>query len=216
MIFEPFKVEIVLGTPTVINNEAPMLDSIIAWCNVMANNGDLDAQNNLPLEKKKLTGKSYWAASRFFYKWMPSSETHLSKRIDYKAMERFSSTKLFINPSSGVNKTYHEKIMPLHIEKAVAFGVGDVTEIDEMLSRLTHFGSMRRSGYGRIIDSKAIPFEHDWSQSVDGLLTRPVPVASGEKSDAIAGFKPPYWDKTQWAPVQLPEAKIPGKIFDIL
>lgn len=204
---EPFKVEITLATPMLAS--APiMLDSILAWCAVQEAGGDWAAGDSLPLEKREANGHSYWAASRFWYHWTPAYQTHMSKRIPHSALERYSDSNVQLQPGSGINKTYHDILSPIHVEKAIAFGVGDVDEVDYLLRRILHFGKNVRAGYGRVKNIVAEPFEHDWSEEIDGSLMRNIP-ASIETAHGMGAFRAPYWDKTKWDSVMFASTKMP-------
>lgn len=207
---EPFKVTLNISTPMLASGPI-MLDSILAWCAVKEANNDWEAGDSLPLKSRENAGKKYWAASRFFYHWTPAHQTHMAKRIPLQRLERFSSATKVINPGGGINKAYHEMLQPMHVHKAIAFGVGDVDEIDYLLRRITHFGKNVRSGYGRVTSAVADPFDHDWSENIDGILVRNIP-ENIENADGMGAYKAPYWNKEEWIPVRFSKQKMPESV----
>jgi len=99
------------------------------------------------------------------------------------------------------------------VSKLVAFGVGDIDEVDYLLRRLTHFGKNVRAGYGRVSLVDVEPFEQDWSENIDGQLVRNIP---SEKADGMGACRAPYWDKTKWVPIEFATTDTPKGVLNIL
>lgn len=211
---EPFKVTLRLATPMVASGQM-MLDSVLAWCAVQEAGGDWSAAESLPLGSREAEGRSYWLASRFFYFWTPAQCSILAKRIPYSGVERFTGSKIKLYPGSGQYKAFCKVLRPIHVEKAVAYGVGDIDEVDYLLRRLTHFGKLVRSGYGRVKSVEVEPFGHDWSVRIGGQLVRNVP-APMSQAHGMGPYRPPYWDKAGWVPVHFASPRIPDQVKEEL
>jgi len=210
----PFIVELDIVTPVQIR-EHMMLDGLLAYCKRTAGSTVEDALNNLPLEKRTKDGSDYWAASRFFYRHIPAKPGKQRKHTPFDELRQHTKRKGCVSAAKGVDKSYLNKLHLSHITKAIAFGVGDVDEVDCLLQQVSHFGGLGRVGYGKVISAQADDFDYDYSEAVDGMVVRPLPCLESD-ADAVAGTHPPYWDKSSWRASKLPACQNPKAITEIL
>lgn len=211
----PFIVELDIVTPVMIR-EHMMLDGLLAYCKKETGSSVEEALNELPLKKRLSSeGKPYWAASRFFYRHTPAMTGKQLKHTPFEELRDHTDGKRQVQTSKGPDKSYLNKLHGSHITKAIAFGVGDVDEVDYLLQKVTHFGGMGRVGFGKVVQAQADDFEFDYSEYIDDQLVRPVPAAMA-MADVVAGALPPYWDKTSWQPIKLPVAQNPSSVENIL
>lgn len=211
----PFIVELDIVTPVIIR-EHMMFDGLLAYCKKETGSSIEEALNELPLEQRfSNEGKPYWAASRFFYKHTPAMTGLQRKHTPFEELRDHTDGKRQVSSMKGPDKSYINRLHGSHITKAIAFGVGDIDEVDYLLQKVTHFGGMGRVGFGKVVQAKADDFEFDYSEYIDGALVRPIPTTMAD-ADVVAGALPPYWNKTGWQPIKLPVAQNPKAVENIL
>jgi hypothetical protein len=110
--------------------------------------------------------------------------------------------------SAGRWKEYRVPVHAHQVDRLHAFAIGNASEIDRLLSAVTHIGKKGGMGYGRVARWSVTPVEFTLA---DVMAARPVPVAyyAGKQPvGAIAlnrGWTPPYWYSPWWADCMVPE-----------
>jgi CRISPR type IV-associated protein Csf3 len=211
---EPFKVTFLLASPIVAPEWPIHLDALLAWAAVdraRSRGASLEAsiafQEVLPLERHEEGGEWVWKASvlRFTPK-APGTLLTWTRRTDiYGILEAKQSGVLDlgrkdkINLQTGHDRNYDERFMVQWMADATAWGVGDITETRELLSRLHGLGSIRRNGWGEIKS-----FSVERSDTCPWHM-RALPRASVLRSDghfeSLGNLRPPYWRRENFLPV---------------
>lgn len=186
-----FRVILKTNMPCLIETP-PMLDSILAWCAVQEAKGDFSAGESLPLVEREKDGCKYWAASRFFWNYKPASDMILRKSTQQNRLAKYSDAKGRVNEASGPLKTFFNKLKTEWIPVAVAYGEGDIDEVDYLLTKhLSHFGKGSRNGMGRVCSIEVEEIKVDNTEIIDGIQVRNLPDANG----VLVPLRPPYWKK---------------------
>lgn len=210
----PFKVTIRFRSPVVIESEYPIhLDALIAWAVVkdleLAGHdspwaaGD-DLSSCLACAENE-EGK-VWKASRLMF--TPNRERVMINMIRKSDPETFLSDQTAgyfehgrkisgIDTRSGQYRAYQMLVPYQWMDKAEAWGVGDLDEVRSHLSQLSNIGKMGRNGFGLIesVEVKADPEAEDkWRLRV---LPPGLEGAVGvEYAPAFHCLQAPYWRKT--------------------
>lgn len=106
-------------------------------------------------------GKPLWAASLLF----PVTDITIGKEYThrrYPSHRADLSKKPSANTSAGQYKEYRKPIRTVQADEWVAYAIGDIGVIQELLSKISYVGSRRAAGYGRV---------QEWSVSVDDSVT---------------------------------------------
>lgn len=219
---QPFKVTFRFQSPVVTDSEYPIhLDALIAWAvsdEAEAAGSDTawaDADDlAFALDSEQNENGRVWKASRLIF--TPKTERVLMNMIrksnPEKIMEDYDAGR-FTNPrqvnsidsNSGQYRAYQMFIAHQWMEKAEAWGVGDIDAVKDLLSRLRSVGKMGRNGFGLISSIEVEPCEEadvQWRLRVlpDGMAGVPgVAYAPGYHC-----LRAPYWRKTSQVLAQEP------------
>lgn len=219
---EPFKVTFTFHTPVFIDSEHPLhLDSLIAYA-VMREAQSMDAGDawkaaeDLSHCLSRTDGEDFvWKASQLCF--TPKSGIlfeNVTRKSDpdryfndlgvHWVGHRAKDTnpigvaeKTFrINTRSGQHRGYQWLSASQWMERAEAWGFGDIGAVEYYLGTLSHVGKLGRNGYGRI---KSIAVEH--SDDADRWRLRVLPSNVGglkntQYEPVIACLRAPYWRKT--------------------
>jgi len=207
MSMQNVKVVLELSTPAVVR-EPIMLDGLLAYCLCEQGMSLDEALEAMPLKTNNLCGHRFFSASRFIYRHVPAIPAIQTKRTPIQGLVEYSNGTRMVDAGRGSAKSFFNPIAMHHIHYAVAYCVGDLASIHELVQGITSFGGMRHSGYGKVISAKAVACEHDYSTYINDCLVRPIPAEIGD-ADVVAGIAPPYWDRATWIPVLMPDQKNP-------
>lgn len=219
---QPFKVTIRFQSPLVTDSEYPThLDALIAWA--VADEAEAsgsatawtDADDlSFALDSEENDNGKVWKASRLLF--TPQTERVLMNMIrkskpemimeDYDA-GYFTHPRQVnsINTNSGQYRAYQLLIAHQWMEKAEAWGVGDIDVVKDLLFRLSNVGKMGRNGFGLISSIEVIPCaeaEVQWRlrvlpQGMDGVPG----VAYAPGFHCLVA---PYWRKSNQVVAQEP------------
>lgn len=164
---DPFKVTFRFISPVVTDSEYPIhLDALIAWAAVneaeAAGSDDAWAEGDdlsFALDSAENEHGRVWKTSRLIF--TPLTErvqmNMIRKSDPEKTMEDYDAghfkhprTVNSINTNSGQYRAYQMFIAHQWIEKAEAWGVGDIEVVKILLSRLRNVGKKGSNGFGRI------------------------------------------------------------------
>lgn len=214
----PFRVEWTLMTPLVAPQLDIHLDDLLAWGAVdeMQEQKDpeaLTAKDELPLDRFNTEMDWVWKASRLTIE--PASELMMIPWIRRTDVAQFAADKdkVFsaridiINMGSGQLKAFADCFQAQWVKKIVAYGVGDIERVQELLNRMTHLGKWRRNGWGKIGScvvtedpmaltlwaNRVVPFD-----APDDLLPNAV------METVTHSLHPPYWDRSNMVKAKEP------------
>lgn len=204
------------------------LDSMLAWAWMQENHPDrMEAfessinpegyvTEELPLERRGHGEDWYWACS--FACGQPKGEEilHSHRRFDADLAEDYWD---FGNRSGRVNTAlspFKNKRMPVVtylVPELSWYAVGDVREIERLLTWITHVGCHRGQGFGRVaswtveacdeeIGEEASSGEDTCREDLSCL--RAIPCLPGQ-GGTLQGIRPPYWLSWQWRLARVPD-----------
>lgn len=191
---EPVRVVFRLATPMVAPRHPIHLDALLAWSAVEAAGGDLNAQEDLPLERfQGEDGEWCWKASRVVPDVVHRTSMPMSRRFmlwDWAEDldVRYEGGPKVLKPGTGPYKAYQMRFDLQQAPHAVAWAVGDPDRIRELLDRVSSLGKLARLGCGEIREVEVLPdpARENWK-----LRTLPVAVEGYRKT--MATVRPPYW-----------------------
>lgn len=211
---EPFKVTFRFRSPMVLESEYPIhLDALLAWC-ITQEEKDVEeheswafAEELSPwLSSEENEHGMVWKASRLLF--TPSRERSQFNMIrradpevflaDYDA-GRFSVKRQisYLDTRSGQYRAYQLLIPYQWMEKAEAWGVGDIGGVRDLLSHLVNIGKQARNGFGLIESITVEPCPGAAELWRLRVLPEGVPGAPGvDYVPAMHCLSPPYWRKT--------------------
>jgi len=164
-------------------------------------------------------GRKNWYYQCSWAQWSHNIEAqdHWNKRFDSRLADLidFDGKRGNVIIKSGQYKAYR---MPIFYRVALQidwYCVGDKTEIEILLSTLTHIGKKGVQGWGRVISWEIESCEIDWSVWRDGKLMRGIPKDdieavrqfSGNPVDfsfGNYGIRPSYWKRSNQRNLALP------------
>lgn len=165
-------------------------------------------ESPLPLEKRSNNaGQWWWAASAAKYILELESIATWKKRWDeeHDYLVEEPDKRLFrIDHKAGHYKAYNMPIL-LRSAKVLSFCcVGNLEEIERLLSKVTHMGKKRSQGWGRIRKIAITDSDYDWScWDREGKPMRAIPMNSQEILEitnktggvhlANVAYRAPYW-----------------------
>lgn len=219
---QPFKVTFTFQSPVVTDSEYPIhLDALAAWAvsdeaeAAWSKTAWADADDlSFALDSESNENGQVWKASRLIF--TPQTERVMMNMIrkskpetimeDYDA-GRFTHPRQVnsINTNSGQYRAYQMFVAHQWMEKAEAWGVGDIDVVAELLSRLKNVGKMGRNGFGLIASIEVMPCaeaEVQWRLRVlpNGMDGVPgVDYAPGHHC-----LRAPYWNKENQVVAQEP------------
>lgn len=185
------------------------LDSILAAMWMRKNRPDLayapiddtskmiDA--DLPLARRGLGEKWYWACSFNRGKKVKEYVTHWHKRQDDNLEKyiNFGKRRGKINHKSGKYKAYRMPLVVQVFDRLVWHAVGNAEQVRELCSMVTHIGKKPSQGYGAVAEWIVEPWGKDWSVIDDSCRpTRAIPITEGVEypfPTRVYGIRPPYW-----------------------
>lgn len=212
----PFKVTFRFASPVVTDSEYPIhLDGLLAWCamdEAEKNGSEVpwdDAEDlSMVLEREDAQQSEQWCwrASRLIF--TPSSGQHFINMIRktdpvaylnaYDAGKFTKRVLTRIDSISGQTRAYQLLTTYQWMDKAEAWGVGDIDVVRELLQRLPGIGKQTRNGFGTIrevtveISDEALEYwrKRTLPMGVDGT-------AGVSYATVNSTLRPPYWRKTE-------------------
>jgi CRISPR type IV-associated protein Csf3 len=241
-MFYPLEITVYLKSPLLYQTRKPIfplcLDSLLTWAAAIEKKG-LRALSPAPeaLEEIKLPLKQsgdkyrYYHASAMMlptgqenpepicvdnYSWVRSQSW-----VDYggKYIEK-ARKKLVINKGRGHERAFSEENILVNASYVKFYAMGDPYEVGRLLGYITHLGSRRNIGGGKIYSVEISRAREDY-----GVIgpsehpTRPVPVDEIKGSPlwfkTQATYKAPYWDvrETTLCYMPLPEQWCPTSML---
>lgn len=195
----PFRVEWRLATPMVSPTFPIHLDALLAWAVVDAAGGDWTCQDDLPLARAGAGDDWVWRASRVF------PEVHWRSRYTrFRPVEPWSDGMDYgevLEPKGGGSRktgtgpyrAYMLQTDLIHVDRARAWGVGDLDAVRTLLERVTALGALRRLDHGRIHD-----FEVAEDPAAETLWPlRALPSRRDGYVPTVSRLRPPYFLRAQ-------------------
>lgn len=194
---KPLKLVFRLATP-VVEPEYPIhLDAVLAYAAVTAADGDLNAQESLPLAKETNGQDWVWRASALRFDNGLTQIRYFTRKTDVEEIAEWQGDMIRnrgdkVSLASGPFKNYFMFFPVRHASQAVAYCMGDKEGIAKLLQKITNLGKRTRLGFGKITSieiTEDVAAEQNWQARV-------IPWEPKEKSSytkAICGYKPPYW-----------------------
>lgn len=200
----PLRVEIRLATPIVASRPV-LFDGLLAALAVNANGGDGSAAERLPLAQKVIDGNWVWAASQIIARAVWRDRHTYIRKADVWGTARdrevgFKGGPKIYQVASGVYKAYQFFRSVQQKPVAVAYCIGDLEQIDTLLSGLKFVGPLRRQGWGEVSSYKIVEDE----AALERWKIRPMPAPHKGYYRAMAGLRPPYWNRCTWQAAWLP------------
>lgn len=205
----PFRVEWTLGAPIVVPAMPMHLDDLLAWASVdeMQRQGDPDAltaKDDLPLEKFFTATDWVWRGSRL--EMEPASEMMMIpwiRRTDLNQMAKdqgrvYAARLDVVNLGSGSLKAFANCFQAQWVKHIVAYGVGDIERVRDLLSRVSHLGKWRRNGWGKVASCRVIEDtagSTNWANRVVPLDAPAGLLAGVDFVSVTHPLRPPYWDR---------------------
>lgn len=211
--FKPFKVTFRFRTPIVLESEYPIhLDALLAWA-ITQEEADVGHDSwafaedlSLWLDSAENANGKVWKASRLIFTPLRErGQINMIRKSDPETIMRdldaghFGHTRTIssINTRSGQYRAYQMLVPYQWMEKAEAWGVGDIGEVKKLLGHLINIGKQARNGFG-LIESFII--ELDPSADVKWalrILPIGMPGISGvDYAPVLHCLSVPYWQKT--------------------
>ena len=182
------------------------LDALMAYIKVQESvedgASDFSAQDELPLATVTTKDASHpvWAASALQYQPSMRELRYWSRKTDIAAIAQAQGDGLLrmkgniINAGSGPWKQYSQFEKLLHVSTITAWCIGDINEVERLLSQIMHIGKRRSRGYGEVVELVVDRDENAEEKILHRVLTWP-------HSDAYipmrCGTKPPYFETRQ-------------------
>lgn len=196
------------------------LDALLAWSAVReaeeaGHPSPLDAQESLPLASDAGEGGAVWCASQLMWQPLaPPNQMMVTKRFELEELARrkgkvYEGGPNQMTPGTGPYKSFMFHVPTVWASQVVAYAIGNLSEVDRLLSRVTHIGKMRRIGLGQIghyqvdVDQEA---ERFWKLRI-------MPRALDGYEPIMAVTRPPYWGSERRQPAWVP-MNIPQEVFD--
>jgi CRISPR type IV-associated protein Csf3 len=157
--YEPFEVTIVLGGDgSMLSPDSPIhLDSILASlavekARIEEHTNPLSKQFDLPLAKAESENGWCYCASALDINIKHRETEYLTRRNNDELLRTNEALSKPFGKMEGAKGQYknvfiHQNIIYPTIK---AFGIGDIDEVDALLGRLTHIGSKRGNGHGKV------------------------------------------------------------------
>lgn len=210
--FQPFKVEIKLGSPLLLANPYIHGDSVLMALLMKRILGDeyynLPSKSPIPVHKflkmpLKQTNDVYHASVSEFDTDIIKTET-VYKRFDEEHLDKVKTRITKIRLGQGFYKNYMMKFPVIPTRKVIFYFNGSMKECENILQDLTSLGKKTDIGYGLVRKISLEETEQDYSFVKDGKCMRPLPNKDFEflgmpsVSQRLA-YKAPYWDKKNLA-----------------
>lgn len=209
---QPFKVTFTFSAPVIIDSEYPIhLDGILAWA-VMREAEEMQDENpwlrseDLSHILERTKGDPWvWKCSRLIF--TPKSDICFFNMIRRSEPERYledlgkywqgkgkidetsplgiRENTFRINTRSGQQRGYQWLSVNQWMEKAEAWGVGDLEAVEHYLNYIKFIGKLGRNGHGRLKETIVEP-----STEKDHWRLRALPIAEKGLKDTV--YEPVY------------------------
>lgn len=200
----PLRIDLQLcGLMAVPERHPPLLDSVLLALRAQGQQLAEVTPDLLPVashQSEDTTEPWYWLASAFDIEFIgPSVARFLYRNARPLDMlghaQQHSASRVYLD--RGVTRTVKSRVLLRQAVGATAWCLGDAPQLNELLSQLTHLGSLRHLGHGMVtgfqITEDPEAFEKCWLRPI------PAPAADDPYSlDRIAiqgQCTPPYWDR---------------------
>ena len=197
---EPFRVELSLSTNR-IASDAIHLDGLLAAIAVELAQGDASTADSLPLEQ-------YQGVYKASYLLMPviwrDRMTHIRKADFWQtAMDKddsYVSRGNLFSMGSGPYKGYLFTRSTCQSPKVVAYGVGVIDKVSELLAHVRSVGPLQRLSAGLVATAEVFPDKD--AGELWKLRNMPHEIPGYEPM--IGGLKAPYWKREHHQAVWMP------------
>lgn len=195
-----------------------LLDALLAWAVVdeareQGHPDPVSEQENLPLARfETQDGWCFKASSVAFrvlagaYPMMMTRPTRVAEYAEARAKRHFIGGADRITLGTGRHKAYFFSQPMQQVDKAVAFGVGDVDRVRELLERIKSLGKLRRMNAGAIrgFDVEAgEAFSDRWRHRV-------LPSEEPGYARIFSALRPPYWKRESGVEAYAPITAMQG------
>jgi len=216
-MFSPFRVSWTLRAAIRRPDDPIHLDALLAWAVVdearEAGHPDpISEQESLPLARHDSPEGWCWQASQLdFTLTAPAYSMFLTRptRVHEYAAGRLSGAYVSgmdkITLGTGRHKAFLFNHRMQQASTAVAYGVGDVERVRELLVRVTSIGKLQRFNAGAITQVSVVedPTAHQrWQRRI-------MPSMTAGYAQVVACVRPPYWKRGQrqvaYAPMDIPK-----------
>lgn len=199
---KPFRVELSLSTNR-IASDAIHLDGLLAAIAVELAHGDVSAADSLPLAR-------YEGVYKASYLIMPAiwrdRMTYIRKadfwQIALDKDDAFSSKANQYSMGSGPYKGYLFSRSTCQSPKVVAYGVGDIDKVSELLAHVRSVGPLQRLSAGLVASAEVF---HD-PDAEDFWQLRNMPHEIPGYEPIVGGLTAPYWKRENhqiaWVPTR--------------
>lgn len=211
MNHQPFRVELRLSSPMVAPEHPIHLDGVLEELLAAQSGYQVERPLPLPLSTEQRDGEWVYQASAFQLPRHARGIRTIVRRpepeIDaVSAREGLAKLPNSVTLGTGPNRAYVLSFPVQKVDRAIAYGIGDMTAVRSILEDLKGLGAKRRLGYGEIerrLVEPCEPHECPW-------WDRAMPWASSDEAQSIPMVQtvhPPYWDRTNqrqaWLPLSL-------------
>lgn len=138
-------------------------------------------------------------------------QDYWNKRFDsgFADLVDFDGKRGKVIIEQGQYKAYHMPIFYRVAEWVEWYCLGDKTEIEYLLSTVTHIGKKASQGWGRVIRFIVESWPDDWSVWCNGELMRGIPEEDIPEGVEIKrgnyGIRPSYWKKSNQKELAMPD-----------
>ena len=184
------------GSGVVVSlRQPPHLDGLLAYAHA-ARSGLLrdlwtDEQPDeieLPLDRRQVDGIPFWAASVLEIAESCSGIQMARRRFDkMRAQDLVDGTVRF---DCGIAKETNRPWQTVIATEAVAWCIGDRSEVADLLQSIRWVGAERGRGRGRVVRWRVEPTDEAFAVSRGGLAMRYIPHSRGTR---FVRPRPPYW-----------------------
>jgi len=140
---------------------------------------------DLPLKKVGFgSDKFYYAASHGLYEAKVVYKDRFFKRIDTMSLLQNAGIDN-VNTGSGKFCSAINEFEEIHVDYVEFYGVGEVDKCEELLSRVSSLGGLRKQGKGLVNDFEFEVLDKDmpnWGCWLGNVAVRNIPVQRGEVS----------------------------------
>lgn len=213
--FKPFKVTIRFKSPVVLESEYPIhLDGLLAWA-ITQEEADVEHESwafaedlSMWLDSAENKNGKVWKASRLMFTPMRErGQINMIRKSDPEQFLQDFDAGMFqhsrgitsINTRSGQYRAYQLLVPYQWMEKAEAWGVGDIKEVASLLVHLKNIGKQGRNGFGLIesvtVEADLVAAEEKWRIRI--LPQNMAGMPGVDYAPAIHCLSVPYWQKTK-------------------
>ncbi|MDD3972411.1 MAG: hypothetical protein PHC31_10925 [Clostridia bacterium] len=220
--FEPFKVDVDLGTPILLAHPYIHGDAVLMALLMKQVLGDeyynlpasspIPVHNLLRLPLKQTKGVYHASVSQFDTDIIKTETVY--KRFDEEHLNHVNTKIKRVRKGQGFFKDYMIKYPVIPTKKVTFYFNGNIKECKKILTDLIALGKKTDIGYGIVRSVSIEPTHEDNSFVKDGKCMRPFPAKEFESDYGFPSvarrlaWKAPYWDKKNIA-----MCAAPGAIF---